>query len=469
MPKRNLIWAGAMALAAVLVILLSRDGDRGGVTIIGRGDPLGEAIERIEDHYLYDVDGEALRRGAIEAVVASLDAYSTLVPESASGQFGQRIGGRAFGLGLLYRLAGGRVEVIGPLPDSPALAAGLGGGDEILAIDGNRVADLSEAQVRARLSPRPGDRQLPVQLTVLAARDEGLQQIQVTPSSYPIESVKGLYRDSHGQWVHSLGEGGLVYVRISEFLPHTKQRLLAVLRHEPSVSGLVLDLRNNPGGLLPVAIDTARAFIDDGLIAEVRYRNQPPRRHLARGGRVFPAHVPMVVLINDQTASGAELLAGALGQHRRAVLVGTRTVGKGCVQSMFDLDGGLGRLNLTTAEFRVDPNTPIVRRPGAETWGIAPHVEVFLPPVQADALALLRLRGEVVGPVSPGPSTRPTSDGAAEPDTFVERLLAIDSQLNRAVGLLRAPGLMAPLLAAPEQEPAGADAENPKPKGPQRD
>ncbi len=256
-----------------------------------------------------------------------------------------------------------------------------------------------------------------------------------------MEIIEGLYRGADSKWVFTVDVGRsdgsdgaagekIVYVRIREFTEDASGRLQLTLKNFSDARGIILDLRGNPGGLLLPAIDVANCFIREGLIVTVAGREPPPKRYKAQPNGTFPP-MPMVVLIDEGTASAAELLSGALQFHDRAVLVGTRTRGKGCVQKMITLPDNLGQINLTTSEFFVRPDRNITRRKDSDVWGIDPHEQVMLPAADHEKLNRLRIRGEVMPPM--------LSAGAESQPDIVAKFLAVDAQLNHAVELLKRP------------------------------
>jgi carboxyl-terminal processing protease len=290
--------------------------------------------------------------------------------------------------------------------------------------------------------------------------DETPRVVALVCQDAPVETVVGLYRDTTGKWVHVVDPNNRVaYFRIREFDPSTMEEFQTAYRQVDGMSGLVLDLRDNPGGRLPAAVAVADLFLAQGTIVTVTDRGGESRHYVARPEGTYPADLPIVVLIDGRTASAAEIVAGALRLGRRAVLVGTRTRGKGYVQSMIQLPGDMGQINLTTSEWLLGEDRRISRRAGSETWGIDPHVEISVPPAKRERLALLRARCELpavdkgnLSPSRPTPTVMPVtaSTGPNEPPIGVS-LLEIDAPLARAVELLRSPQDIRELLDAADE------------------
>jgi len=451
MPKRNLIWVLAILAGTVALVWVTHLPSPPGESQNSELRPVADTYDLIRKEYLYPVDREELLRGAAKGMAGALDEHSSYIPPGKQAAFAQRLMGMERGLGLRIRQADGQVIVVGPLVGSPAHQVGIVSGDLLAEIDAKPAAALSLDEVRALLDGEVGTQ---VHLTII--RDGWRKNFVVTREEFPVESVTGLYRDRAGAWVASVGREGFAYVRVREFVRDTSEQIQRMLRPMDRLRGLVLDLRGNPGGLLGSAVAAADLFLDDGLIVRVARRNGPSERYEAQAEGTFPP-VPMVVLIDTRTASAAEIVAGALRVHDRAVLVGTRTCGKGCVQSMFPLSGDLGQLNLTTSEFYLDGSQPIARRPGSDRWGVDPHEQVILLPSALEVLAALRDQAEVL-PSSRQPTTAPSSDKATEPVSLPARILEADSQLARAVELLAQPAEMEILLRSAAAERAAERA-----------
>lgn len=442
MPKRNLIWILAFLAAAMITLLVTQNHtviiDRPSVEF----DPVTEAYRTIRDNYYYPVEPDLLRREAIGAMVAKLDEYSRYFPPGKSELFADRMDGFESGSGLRLDFASGRCTVIGPLSESPAQQAGLARGDRLVEIDGLDVADMTPAAVTEMLeSPARGTR------TLTMLREGEKRIVRLNRGRFPLESVEGLCRGRDGRWVHAIDSNdgtGVLYIRIKEILPRTADAVRTALEQVNHPHGLVLDLRDNPGGALQGAVEIADLFLREGTIVTVTDNKGKIERHTAHDSGTAPDDIAMVVLINGNTASAAEIIAGSLEHHGRAALVGRRTCGKGCIQSMILLPGNLGRMNLTTAEFYVDPLRPIAKVKGRKTWGVAPHVEVDLSSESAAQLSRLRLRQEVVHAWHA--SSQPESSAAGDEDSPAS-LMDLDAQLQAAMALLASPARYVEVLA----------------------
>jgi carboxyl-terminal processing protease len=458
MSKRNLIWLAVIAAAAVAGVLLVRTpqprGGGGGM----RPGPAEQTRRLIRESYYQPLPDGTLDRAAIRGMVESLDEFSSYVPPEQVRAFQRRMGGKAFGLGLRVEIVDGQVRVIGPLADSPAHRAGIVAGDRILSIDGKKLKGLAMKQVRRLLVPADDT---PVGLEMLRATG-ARKTVRLTAAPFCLETVTGLFRDDAGKWVHLIVPSeGIAYLRLREFTPETSQQFQRAFRQLARLEGVVLDLRNNPGGARPAAIAIADMFLRKGTIVIVEHRTRPAEHHVAHEAGTVP-DVPVVVLIDSRTASAAELVAGSLQAGDRAVLVGERTRGKGCIQTMIPLGGDLGQINLTTAWFHFGSGESIMRAADADRWGIDPHVPVAVPAARRVELDKLFAREEVLSP--PKPTTRPVTRATTAPDAArTDRFLKLDPQLDRAVDLLRTPQRITRILEkAAERRAAEAKAREKK-------
>ncbi len=443
MPKRNLIWILAFAAAAIIMLLVSQNH-----TIINeipgtpaKFDPVAEAYRTIIDNYYYPVDDNVLRREAIGAMVAKLDEYSRYFPSGKSELFADRMEGLECGVGLKLDFTGGRCTILGPLPHSPAHEAGLCRGDRILEIDGLDAGEMTPAAVNEMLQS-PGTAE--VAITVM--REDQKRTFRLARGRFPVESIEGLYRGAAGAWVYMADNAaGIAYIRIKEILPRTAEHLQSALRQIEPIRALVLDLRDNPGGGLAGAVEIADLFLREGTIVTVINNKHQLERHVAHERGTAPDNISIAVLINGNTASAAEIVAGALENNGRAAMVGRRTCGKGCIQSMIVLPGNLGRMNLTTAEFYIDPARPVAKAKGRKTWGVAPHVEVDLSSEAAAQLARLHAAEQVLHPYHSTtlPSTLPADFDKDSPTMAMK----LDAQLQAAIALLRSPARYTEVMA----------------------
>lgn len=301
-----------------------------------------EVFRHVQDDFVDPLDDRTLMQAGIRALLAELDPYSAFLPAAHAEALGEDMAGVYDGVGIEVEVRPDRsLRVVAAIDGSPAQRAGLRTGDVIVAIDGRPVGLRRDEQPAAALRGAAGTQ---VRLTLLRPGEALPREFTLVRQSIALRSV-------HGR----LLEPGYGYLRIGYFEADTAQELdrsldELLLAAGGRLSGLVLDLRGNPGGLLSSAVESADRFLDGGIIVSTRGRN-PQSNALFRaspGDRLEAA--PMVVLIDVGTASAAEVLAGALRDHQRALLLGARSFGKGSVQTVFELDNG-DALKLTTARY----------------------------------------------------------------------------------------------------------------------
>ncbi len=322
-------------------------------------DLFGAAFERARRDYVDDISDQQLIESAINGMLSALDPHSSYLNVKNYQEMQVQTKGEFGGLGIEVTLDSSWVRVISPIDETPAARAGIQPGDYITHLDGEAVLGmtLSEAVDKMRGPPNSD-----VRLTI---RREGKKpfDLTLTRAIITIQSVKGRV------------EGGDIgYLRITSFTDRTGQSLHHALREikaqtKDKLKGYVLDLRNNPGGLLDQAILVADTFLDHGEIVSTRSKREEDTQHYnARKGDMAD-NLPMIVLINDGSASAAEIVAGALQDHRRAILIGTRSFGKGSVQTIVPLRDN-GAIRLTTARYYTPSGRSI------QTVGVDPDIVV---------------------------------------------------------------------------------------------
>lgn len=318
-----------------------------------------DVIDLVEKNYVDPVDTKDLIQKAIQGMVGSLDPHSQLLPPEAHEELRIDTKGEFGGIGIVITMQEGLLTVISPIEGTPAQEAGIEAGDVIIEVDGETTKDMMLWEAVKRMRGPKGE---PVVITVLREEEPEPIEFTLVRDIIPIESVK-----------HMALQPGYGYIRITNFQESTTgdlQTALADLKKgTPPLKGLVLDLRDNPGGLLDQAISVSDTFLENGDIVSIKGRQ---KRHT----KVFKAHTdpednrfPMVVLINGGSASASEIVSGALQDHKRAVILGTTSFGKGSVQTVESLRDGYG-LKFTIARYY----TPSGRSIQAE--GIIPDIIV---------------------------------------------------------------------------------------------
>lgn len=337
------------------------------------------AIGQIRGRYFQELRTRELVEGALEGCVSRLDRYSQYYDARAVARLNEEIDRQFAGIGIEIQPDPETKDLVvtSPLPDSPALRAGIKAGDCLLAVDGRSLSGISVEEAAQLLRGSPGSQ---VRLTIRPFESEATTELTLTRAVIRVSTILGDRRRPDGTWdyfLESPSDPRLAYVRISSFAPETAtelERLLADLSGQ-GMRGLVLDLRNDPGGLLGPAVAVCDLFIPSGIIVTTRGRGGAIRAAFRATGRAKFRDLPLVVLINQETASAAEIVAACLQDHHRAVLVGQRTYGKGTVQELISLGARYGVLKVTTATYWRPSNRDINRRPGAgedEPWGVQP-------------------------------------------------------------------------------------------------
>ena len=309
-----------------------------------------DVIELIEREYVDEVNTKELIQKAIEGMVQSLDPHSALLPQDAFEDLQIDTKGKFTGIGIHITMQDGFVTVITPIEDTPAYKAGIKAQDKIIKVDDQPAKDLREAVKMMR-----GPKGTKVKVTILREGVKKPLEFELIRDVIPIQSVKSI-----------LLEPGYGYVRLSNFTGTTTDELEKALGElenlEVPLKGLILDLRNNGGGLLNQSIKVADLFIDDGNILSIRGRNKKNTKVFKATQSEIKRDYPIVVLINGGTASASEIVAGALQDHKRALILGTTSFGKGSVQTVETLRDGSG-LKLTIARYYT-PNDRSIQAKG---------------------------------------------------------------------------------------------------------
>ena len=299
-----------------------------------------DVLEILEENYVDEVDTKKLIEKAIEGMVNSLDPHSALLPPEAFEDLKIDTKGNFGGVGIVISISKGILTVISPIENTPAHKAGVKAGDIIFKIDGVSTKDMMiwEAVKKMR-----GPKGTEVMITIVRKGAPEPIDFKIIRDIIPIESVK--YMEL---------KPGYGYIRITNFQNNTTSDLKKVLKEikasEHSLKGLILDLRDNPGGLLDQAVDVSDLFLDDGIIVSIKGRhNKHSKVYSARAGDT-PQNYPIAVLISGGSASASEIVAGALQDHKRAIIIGTTSFGKGSVQSVEPLRDGYG-LKYTIARY----------------------------------------------------------------------------------------------------------------------
>jgi carboxyl-terminal processing protease len=398
---------------------------------------LGLVMDLIEHQYVDQSKAEDLYNAAMKGMVDSLDPYSGYVPPSSIVSFRSVLEQEFGGLGV--SLDGpprrDRFTVVSALFDSPAYRAGVKPGDVILEVDGQKVDGIEFEQLTSKLRGKEGTK---VQLLLKRGDDAEPFVVDVTRGIIEVESVLGDQRKEDGSWDYRLAaDPSIAYLRIELFGEKTHEELRKAIQSLEGISGVIIDLRDNSGGLLESAISICDNFLDDGVVVETKGRQAADRETFyAKPGVLVPNDIPMIVLVNQNSASASEIMAACLQDNGRAKVVGMRTFGKGSVQNVIPLDGGRAALRLTTAYYFPPSGKMIHRRKDAkpeEHWGVMPDqgCEIDIDTTQIEAMIdRFRKRSD------PANYSKPTESEASESER--DPTLSADPQLKKALELVLA-------------------------------
>lgn len=321
-----------------------------------------QVLDLVERNYVKDVSRADLINGALKGMLSALDPHSTFMTPEEYKEMHENTAGEFFGVGIEMTLENGQVTVLTPIDDTPAFRAGVQPGDLILSINGQPTQELSLSEVASRIR---GPKGTEVELTLLRANSKTPHTVRIVRDAIPLVSVKSRKL-----------EDGYYWIRLSRFAEPTADELRKALAQavkesqKDGLRGIVLDLRNNPGGLLDQAVEVSDMFLSSGDIVSIKGRDNAMQRvYTARQQPGDMADVPLVVLINAGSASASEIVAGALRDHKRALIVGERSFGKGSVQNLIPLMDKSG-LKLTVALYYTPNGSSI------QAEGIVPDVDV---------------------------------------------------------------------------------------------
>jgi carboxyl-terminal processing protease len=393
----------------------------------------GEVFERVRSDYVEKPDDSSLVEGAINGMVTSLDPHSRYMNDKAWREMQETTSGEFGGLGIEVTMEDGLVKVVSPIDDTPASKAGIMSGDLISQIDDEQVQGLSLEQAVNKMK---GAVNTKTHLKILRKGKDAPIDVVLTREIIKVRPVRA----------HTDG-GDIGYIRITSFNEQTTEGLHKAINDinkeipADKLVGYVVDLRNNPGGLLDQAVSVASTFLARGEVVSTRGRNpDETQRFTAHGGDLIKGK-PLVVLVNGGSASASEIVAGALHDHKRATLIGTRSFGKGSVQTIIPLGTGNGALALTTARYFTPSGRSI------QAQGITPDVEI-LQSVPDELKGRVDIKGEASmrGHLSAEGAEQTGSQSYVPPDE------KDDKALHAAYDLLR--GITVNADVRPQPKPA---------------
>lgn len=378
----------------------------------------GEVMERAKVSYVEEVSDKKLIESAINGMLSALDPHSSFLDGQSFKYMNEQTKGKFGGLGIEVTMENGVVKVVSPIDDTPAAKAGLKPGDYITNIDGEQVMGQTLNEAVDKMRGKIGTK---VKLTIRRMNEKPFD-VTLKREEIKIQSVKS-----------DIKANDVAYIRITSFSEDIDKMIKKSLKEAQKktnnqIKGVIIDVRNNPGGLLDQAVSVSDLFLDKGEIVSTRSRNESDTvRYTAKSGDIAQG-LPIVVIINDGSASASEILAGALQDHKRAIILGEKSFGKGSVQTVVPL-GGYGAMRLTTARYYTPSGRSI------QATGIEPDIEVKPAKVEiiennygvSEAEFKNALKNE---------NEDKKKDNKQE--KVVDESLANDYQLSRAVDLVKA-------------------------------
>lgn len=411
-------------------------------------DTLVDVRSQILRNYVEPVDDDKLLQGAIQGMMGELDPYSNYFAKDELNRFDRAVHGQFSGIGaeISQDPTNGNFVIVSPLEDSPALKAGIYAGDRITKIDGESVEGLNLKDLLMKVSGTPGTS---LKMTVVHEGSKAPEDLSVKRAVIQVHSVRGVKHTDTGEWDFLIDpDHRIAYARISNFNENTAEELDKAMlplindQHGGSLKGIIIDLRFNPGGLLQAGIDVSDRFLDSGVIVSTGRPDTSKRDFVAEATKehTYP-RVPVVVLINRWSASASEIVAGALKDHQRAVLIGERSYGKGSVQSLLTMDNGNAAMKLTTAYYYLPSGKNIMKKKGATVWGVEPDAAFNIPLSDEENRQVLidRANSEIIRHVAttvPVAGSRTNPEDESTPPAATQPVEASDRQLQRALEIL---------------------------------
>ena len=411
----------------------------------------GDIFQRVRESYVDEVEDGELIEAAITGMLTSLDPHSSFLNTENFSEMQEQTKGRFGGLGVEITMEQGMVKVVSPIDDTPAARAGLQPEDFLIAVDDESIIGLQLSEAVDRLRGQVGSK---VKIKIQRGQSEPFD-VTIVRDFIKIRSVRSEMFD------------GIGYVRLTTFSEQTTPGLMEAVddffkQEGDALKGIVLDLRNNPGGLLTEAVSVSDAFLEQGEIVSTRGRDTNDGTHIYAKPGDIARGLPMVVLINSGSASASEIVAGALKDHGRAIILGTRSFGKGSVQSVIPISNS-SAIRLTTARYYTPSGISIQAR------GIVPDIEVALARIEAVEGGIVReedLRGALDGSEdenadasdtpadtsdsdpADGDAANDENEGDNDADNANVKQDEIDYQLARALDLIRGVAIFGSLKPA---------------------
>ena len=396
MSQRNIVsLIGILGVAVVgSTIAVAMSAAKAPSDSYGFFDPIVDVETMIDRLYVEEPDLEKLQQGAITGMIDELnDPFTTFVPRKDTERFSKDLTGEYVGIGAEVQMLDGWLTISSPLDGSPSWKAGVMAGDRVIKIDGESTEGQTIDDAIDRLTGQPNTK-----VVITVERGAETLDIPIIRAHIKVQAVKGFMRvDGDGNWEHIIDPSrNIGYIRLTQFTPGAADEIKNAIRKAKEetgsdLGGLILDLRFNPGGLLDEAVAIADLFIDEGTIVSTKGRVYEERIEKAHKKGTL-SDLPLVVLVNGQSASASEVLSGALSDHKRAIVIGTRSFGKGSVQTVRALESGAGVLKITEQYYYLPSGRLLHRKEDSTVWGVDPTPGYFVPMTNDELVDMLSAR-----------------------------------------------------------------------------
>lgn len=347
---------GALIVSGIAVSSLSAKNEDDASIRLEALSKLTKTISTVEKYYVDDIKFKEIIDKAISGLMQNLDAHSSFLNEKAFKDMQVQTNGEFGGLGITVGMKDGALTVISPIEDTPADKAGIKPGDIILRIDGNATigTTIDEAVNKMRGKPKT-----PITITILRKGEQKPFDVKIIRDIIKVDSV----------YARTIENENILYIRVTNFDKNVVSKVKEYIKQYPKANGIILDLRNNPGGLLNQAVDLVDLFVDSGIIVSQKGREASENAEYKASAGATLTKLPLVVLVNGGSASASEIVSGSLQDHKRAVIVGENTFGKGSVQVILPIDDNEA-LRLTIARYYLPSGRTI------QAVGVTPDVIV---------------------------------------------------------------------------------------------
>ncbi|RXK13430.1 peptidase S41 [Halarcobacter mediterraneus] len=389
---------------------------------------LTQVIGTVEKYYVDDIKLQEIVDKALKGLMQELDAHSTYLDKKSSKEMDIQTQGEFGGLGITVGMRDGALTIIAPIDDTPAYKAGVKSGDIILKIDDNSTLNMTLDEAVALMRGKP---KTPIALTLVRKGENKPIKIDIVRDIIKIESV----------FAKNIENENLLYLRVSSFDRNVTKKLEEAIEANPKTKGIILDLRNNPGGLLTQAIGVVDLFVNEGIIVSQKGRNTEEEEKFEAKASQTMTDVPLVVLVNGGSASASEIVSGSLQDHKRAIVIGEKTFGKGSVQAILPITQDRSEnIKITIAKYYLPSGRTI------QATGITPDVISHAGEVVAEKNAEFKLKeadlkkhleSELTKEDKEKKDKEEDTKEKEDKKTITEEDILKDNQLNTAIGILK--------------------------------